>query len=85
MAFNHSKFELLRYGKNQDIKCATSYLRSDGEKIEEKAHVRDLGVTMSNTATFTKHINKVIESANDMCSWILRTFKSRSPKLMLTK
>ena len=39
---------------------------------------------MSNDATFTKHIDKVIETANDMCSWILRTFKSRSPDLMLT-
>ena len=84
MTFNDSKFELLRYGPNQDIKCSTSYLRRDGEKIEEKEHVRDLGVTMSNSANFTEHIEKVVESARDMCSWILRTFKSRSPELMLT-
>ena len=84
MAFNNSKFELLCYGPNQVLKDSTSYLRIDGEKIEEKTHVRDLGVTMSNTATFTEHINKVAESARDMCSWILRTFKSRSKELMLT-
>jgi len=84
MAFNNCKFELLRYGPNQGLKDSTSYLRIDGEKIEEKTYVSDLGVTMSNTATFTEHINKVAESARDMCSWILRTFKSRSKELMLT-
>jgi len=84
MTFNNSKFELIRYGTNQDLKENTFYTRSDGEHIEETCHVRDLGVTMSNTATFSEHINKIAESARDMCSWILRTFKSRSPELMLT-
>ena len=84
MTFNDSKFELVRYGTNQELKDSTFYTRPDGEHIEEKYHVRDLGVTMSNTATFTEHINKIADSARDMCSWILRTFKSRSPELMLT-
>jgi hypothetical protein len=84
MAFNDPKFDLMRYGTNQELKDSTFYTRPDGEKIEEKCHVRDLGVTMSNTATFSEHINKIANSARDMCSWILRTFKSRSPELMLT-
>ena len=32
MQFNENKFELLRYGKNQDMKISTSYL---GLKIEQ--------------------------------------------------
>ena len=39
---------------------------------------------MSNTATFSEHINKICEKARDMCSWILRTFRPRSPQLMIT-
>ena len=39
---------------------------------------------MSDTAKFSEHINKVCEKARDMCSWILRTFKCRSPDLMKT-
>jgi hypothetical protein len=50
MAFNDPKFDLVRYGTNQELKDSTFYTRPDGEKIEEKCHVRDLGVTMSNTA-----------------------------------
>ena len=84
MKFNDSKFELIRYGTNQDLKDSTYYVRPDGEKITEKTHVRDLGVTMSNNGTFSEHINKIATSAKDMSSWILRTFRSRSPELMLT-
>ena len=84
MSFNENKFELLRYGLNHQIKTDTKYYGPDGSKIPEKTHVKDLGVQMSNTATFSEHINKVCEKARDMCSWILRTFRSRSPTLMTT-
>ena len=39
---------------------------------------------MSSDGTFSEQINKICQSARDMCSWILRTFKSRSPVLMKT-
>ena len=84
MAFNESKFELIRYGPQQMLKDSTFYTRPGGEKITEKDHVKDLGITMSNTGNFSEHINNIATSARDMCSWILRTFRSRSPELMLT-
>jgi len=84
MVFNESKFELIRYGPRQVLKESTFYTRPDGVKITEKVHVKDLGITMSNTANFSEHINNIATSARDMCSWILRTFRSRSPELMLT-
>ena len=84
MDFNNNKFELIRYGLNQIIKDATSYSAPDGSHIPEKTHVKDLGVTMSNNVTFSEHINKICQKARDMCSWILRTFKARTPILMLT-
>ena len=39
---------------------------------------------MSADGTFRQHINNICQSARNMCSWILRTFESRSPDLMLT-
>ena len=84
MEFNNIKFELIRYGINVNIKNNSFYTGPDGSKITEKPHVKDLGVLMSNTATFSEHINKICEKARDMCSWILRTFRSRSPQLMIT-
>ena len=84
MSFNNSKFELLRYGLNTDLKDGTSYESLDGSQIETKTHVKDLGVIMSNSGSFSEHINRTCRKARDMCSWILRTFSSRSPILMIT-
>ena len=39
---------------------------------------------MSADGSFREHINKICQSARNMCAWILRTFKSRSSELMLT-
>ena len=77
-------FELLRYGKSEVLKNNTYYLSNSGSKIEEKEHVRDLGIRMSNTANFDHHINVTIESARQLSGWILRNFKCREPKVMIT-
>ena len=84
MMFNNLKFELIRRGSDSTLKLCTSYTSSDGTIINDKDHVKDLGVTMSSDCTFQEHINKICQSARNMCSWILRTFTSRSPDLMLT-
>ena len=84
MKLNDSKLELLRYGLNEPLRERTHYVAPDGSFIEEKVTVKDLGVQMSNDGSFTAHVNKITQSARDMCSWILRTFKSRSPEVMLT-
>ena len=39
---------------------------------------------MSNSGSFSEHINRTCKKSRDMCSWILRTFSSRSPILMIT-
>ena len=84
MMFNAKKFEVLRYGPDDVLKCTTSYTSSDGSVIPEKEHVRDLGVTMSNDGSFKQHITNMCTSARNMCSWVLRTFQSRNSDLMLT-
>ena len=84
MSFNGPKFEVVRYGSDDVLKCTTSYTGPDGSIIPDKDHVKDLGVTMSNDCSFKQHVNNICISARNMCSWILRTFQSRSPELMLT-
>ena len=83
-SFNDKKFEALRHGNDETLKMTTSYTAPDGTIISEKPHLRDLGVTMSADGTFKQHITNICQSARNMCSWILRTFESRSPDLMLT-
>ena len=84
MLFNNSKFELLRYGYDTTLKMTTNHTGPDGSIITDKEHIRDLGVTLSCDGSFKEHITRTCQSARNMCSWILRTFRSRSPELMLT-
>ena len=41
MKFNANKFELLRYGKEQEIKSATTY-KSYVSNIDDKEQIRDI-------------------------------------------
>ncbi len=84
MQFNCDKFECIRYGHDKDLQESTSYLSNTGTRIAENEHVRDLGVTISCDGTFKKHITNTIDSANNLCGWILRTFKTRQATPMLT-
>ena len=84
MKFNANKFELLRYGKEQEIKSTTTYKSYDDSNIDDKEQVRDLGIMMSNTATFTLHIRNIVKKARDKMGWVLRVFQSRERSLMLT-
>ena len=83
MDFNTSKFELLRYGNDQDLKNQTCYISNMETEITEKQTVKDLGILMSNSGEFKDHISKVVSTVRDISAWILRSFKSRSPTLML--
>ena len=83
MKFNANKFELLQYGKEQEIKTTTIYKSYDDSNIDSKEQVRDLGIMMSNTATFTLHVSNIVKTARDKMGWVLRVFQSRDRSLML--
>ena len=84
MEFNSLKFEIMRYGKDEVLKLCTSYISNDGSVIDVKEHIKDLGITISDDCTFHKHIAQVVETTTKLSGWILRTFKSRDPQVMLT-
>ena len=89
MEFHCDKFDLLRYKTNQskEAQSHSTYSSYDGSIIEEKSHVKDLGVTMSSDATFAEHISERCEMAKSKTAWILRTFRCRNatPMLLLWK
>ena len=78
MKFNSDKFELLRYGKDEEIKFNTIYFSADDKIIEEKEVLRDLGLQMNNKADFSDHIRNVCQKAKQKSGWIVRTLKTRS-------
>ena len=84
MIFNGDKFEVLRFWPGTTPKPPSSYKDPDGNPIEEKANLRDLGVQISSDLTFSIHIENVVAAATKMVGWVLRTFRRRSRTLMLT-
>ena len=72
MTFNSEKFECLRYWPRTP-KPDFSYMSPDGAVIEEKDHLRDLGVEMSSDLTFSIHISNVVTAANNLVGWPMRT------------
>ena len=83
MELNASKFECLRYGPNSDLQ-QFPYKSNTGCTIEERDDLKDLGVTMCRDGTFKKHIQATVKTAQNQCSWILRTFMTREVIPMLT-
>ena len=80
MMFNGSKFEHLRYGHHQ---INRNYLTPEGEPINMITDTRDLGITMSSSGNFDKHINNISLKGSQMAGWTLRTFKTRDPFPMM--
>ena len=65
----------MRYGKEEEIKSATN--------IDVKEQVRDLGIMMSSTVTFTLLIRNIVLKATEKMGWVLRVFQSRKRPLIL--
>ena len=84
MIFNGHKFEVLRFWPGSEPKPAHTYVDPDGNSIEEKSSLRDLGVQISSDLTFSIHIENVVAAATKMVGWVCRTFRRRSRKLMIT-
>ena len=50
MKFNTNKFELLIYGKNEELKRGPLSFSAEIDIIEERVVLRDLGIQMNNQA-----------------------------------
>ena len=86
MEFNGDKFESIRYWPNKDLREqfdeGSQYVNEEGETIEEKDGLKDLGVQLSNDLTFSKHNDKTVKNCKKTLGWVMRTFKTRSQHTM---
>ena len=68
MEFNSTKFQVIRYGRNTELKENTEYFTGDFEEIIERfSSLRDVGVQMSEDANFTEHIDNICEKVRQRC------------------
>ena len=85
MKFNGNKFQVMRYGPNESLKEDTMYFTEEmNEVIEQFETLRDLGVIVSDDATFDAHIDHVVKKVRQKTGWVLRTFYNRNPMFMKT-
>ena len=88
MEFNGDKFECIKFRVKRNIHEKLEedhkYVKEKGKEIEEKDHLKDLGVQLSNDLTFSKHIAKTISTCRKTLEWIMRIFKTRSAYTMKT-
>jgi len=83
MCLNGDKFEHHRIGNNLNIE-KHSYMDPNGEVINEKEYIKDLGVYISSDLTWTRQINEVVSKTTSMAGWALRTFRTRMEQPMIT-
>ena len=76
-----SKIPRERRSKNQRMLPIADAKRlklgNEATNIAVTDSLMDLRVTMSNDASFRRQIKNVVDSANKMCGWILRTFTTK--------
>ena len=83
MKCNGAKFQILRYGHNQELKDNTVYFTKEMEGIiEQYSKLRDLGVILSDDAKFSSHIDKVVKQVRQKVGWMLRTFYTRKVEIL---
>ena len=83
MKFNGSKFQVVRYGQNEELKNSTMYFTTKMEDvIQQFDSVRDLGVILSDDAKFEKHLDKVISKVRQKIGWVCRTFYTRRTDIL---
>ena len=85
MKFNGSKFQLVRFGYNEELEEDTLYFTDEMKEVIERFEtLRDLGVIMSETATFDAHLEHVCTKVRQKTGWVLRTFYTRKLSFMKT-
>ena len=81
MSFNCGKFQMLRIGKNEELKNETLLFTNDmGEIIESKDIVKDLGILVGADGTFKEQREAAILKTKRKANWVLRTFITKKTR-----
>jgi hypothetical protein len=92
MVLHTDKFELLIHSQRknnplQQLPFSSQYFEyttTDGITISPSDIVRDLGVYITPSLSWTPHINIMVNKARQISAWVLSVFKDRSEETMMT-
>ena len=83
MEFNGKKFQVIRYGRNINLKESTEYFVGDYQEVIARfSSLRDLGVEINEDGTFIEHIENICKKVRQKSGWILRSFCTREAEFM---
>ena len=75
LKWNDLKFQMLRIGRNQELKENTLILNRDQNKIVESEDViKDLGIKVDNELNYHQKLSAAINKTEQKVSWGLKTF-----------
>ena len=60
------------------------YITPNGTILSPEDSVRDLGIKVTSSLTWSPHIRNIVDNANRMAAWILSVFHTRDSEVMLT-
>ena len=94
MKLHSKKFELIIHRANPNPiglsselpfqYTVSSYQLPDSSTLFETMDLRDLGIRVSASGSWSKHINKIVDKAKGVSSWVCSVFKSRKKEVMIT-
>ena len=83
MEFNTGKFNVLKLGRNNELKHDYNFLAPGNDQItSDNASVRDLGIIVNAEANFSDHIAKIYAKISQRAGLLLRTIQNRTPEHM---
>ena len=83
MKWNEVKFQMMRFGKDTELKENTDFFTPEyEERIEEKNTIKDLGVLVDVDLRYSSQIMSAVSKARRKLGWVLRTFRTRSVQLL---
>ena len=80
MELNHTKFQLMQYGKKEHLKLP---YETGLATLNSENDIKDLGVYLSADLTWDKQITEAIKMGRKFLGWILRSFTTRSAEVII--
>ena len=79
MQFNVGKFNVLKLGRNEDLKNDYNYIAPGQEQIiTDNSVVRDLGVMVNSDSNYNDHVAKIYSKLSQRAGLLLRTLENRT-------
>ena len=81
MELNKNKFQLMQFGKEENLK--EPYTINESTILEKEKDIKDLGVYISEDVSWRRQLTESVKKGRKYMWWILRSFKSRSAEVII--